>query len=489
MGVFGAMIFILCCNALPFGHYVDDIKWVLLAESFLSGSVQTAWSIAPLPDTTITWGFGLLLTPVVQLFGRQALVLKIFSALCVVGGCVLFYMSIRRMLDIGGRILFLVGMGGVSFMVGFSGNVISEAGYLLLFGVFAFMISRLGLDPLRPRSFLLMGSVAGALFLVRNIGVLGAIALIAFWRRFFFRRDGVLFAAGFFVVAAPVSVLINWLSGTWSFYGSYWALGSSGTLLSGAGRFLENLYYYWKGLTCLTLLNLPAILPPILWVKLACMVLGLFVLGRGLWFWWAHPAGRWLCFYFLGYMIVLGLWTYQAPRYAFPVYPVFLAFFGAGMSGVWAKKWGRMLILAMGVGVLVTNGSEIMGLARRSFSLHPVLPHESERWLADHSRPEEIVVSMDIARVFYFTGRRGVPFIPSSDVPSFEAEARRLGATVFFFKENQYVPPAFGVVDPIARQHEILRAFLFGSKSFEPVYTNSVERTTIFRFKGSSPVV
>lgn len=487
LGVSGAMVFLLCCNNLPFGHYADDIKWVLLAETFLRGSVQTSWSVVPLPDTTITWGFGFLLMPVVSLFGRQALILKIFSALCVVGGIGLFYFSIRRMLDICGRVLVLAGLGGVAFMAIFSGNVISEAGYLLLFGLFAYLVSRLEGDG--PRTFFILGAIAGVLFLVRNIGALAPLSLIAFKRRFLWNRVSLFFAMGFLLMALPVSVMINRLSGTWSFYGPYWLLGSGGSLLAAAERFLGNLFYYWKGLTCMTLMNLPAVLPPISWVKGGCMSVGAIFVGRGIWLWRGQPAGRWLGLYFLGYVFVLGMWTYQAPRYALPIFPVFLVFLGAGIRGAWERAWGRLVLVGVLCGIFITNGSEITGLVRKSLTQAPVLPHESERWLGDHTRPDEIVVSMDIARVFYFTGRRGVSFIPSTDAASFESGARQLGATVFFFKDNVYVTAASGVTDPIVRQHETLRAYLFESNSFEPVYTNVTERTTIFRFRASVPVV
>lgn len=487
LGVSGATVFLLCCNNLPFGHYVDDIKWVLLAETFLRGSAQTVWSAVPLPDTTITWGFGFLLMPVVFLFGRHVMVLKIFSSLCVVVGNGFFYFSVRRWLDLSGRALVLVGLGGVAFMAAFSGNVISEAGYLVLFGLFAYGVSRL--EEGTPRTFFLLGGIAGALYLVRNIGALAAMSLIFFQRRLLWSRVSLAFLTGFVLGTVPVSVLVSWLSGTWSFYGSYWLLGSEGSLLSGAERFLGNLLFYWKGLTCMTLFNLPAVLLPVSWVKGAVMSVGAIVVGRGLWLWRVHPIGRWLGLCFLGYMAVLGFWTYQAPRYAFPIFPVFLVLGGAGIHGVWERAWGRMILVGIFCGVLLTNSSEIAGLVRKSLIQNPVLPHESERCLADHSRPDEIVVSMDIARVFYFTGRRGVPFIPSTDAASFEEGARRLGATVFYFRDNAFVSAASGVSDPIERQHQKLRAYLFGSKSFEPVYTNTDEGTTIFRFRGSVPVV
>lgn len=481
------MVFLLCCNNLPFGHYVDDIKWVLLAESFLKGSVQTAWCVVPAPDTTITWGFGFLLMPVVALFGRAALILKIYAALCTLGGIGFFYFSMRRMLDMGGRALVLVGLGGTGFMAGYSGNVISEAGYMLFFGVFAFLVSRLDKD--RAQTFFLMGFVAGALYLVRNIGALAPLSLLGFKRRFLWNRKVGFLVLGFLIVAAPVSLFIKNLSGTWSFYGSYWMLGSRGSLSVGLERFLENIFYYWKGLTCMTLFDLPAFFPPLPLIKGVFMFLGALIVCRGLWTLWAQPAGRWTGLYFLGYMVVLGLWTYQAPRYALPVYPVFLAILGVGINGLWGTKRGRAVLGAILLGVLLTNGSGITKLVRRSFSQAPVLAHESERWLVDHSRPDEIVVSMDMARVFYFTGRRGIPFVPSHDATSFETGARRIGATLFFFKENAYVPAAPGVSDPIARQHDALRADLFGSRSFVPVYSNAEEGTTIFRFRDSLPVL
>jgi hypothetical protein len=485
LGGTGVIVLLLSCNSLPFGHYVDDMKWVLLAESFLRGSTQTAWSALPLPDTSITWGFSLLLTPVVALFGRHEIVFKVYSALCLIIGSGFFYLSIRRMLDVGGRALVLVGLGGVTFWGTFSGNVISEAGYLLLFGLFLYLLKNPHFYAAKSSFFL--GIVSGALTIVRSIGGLVSCSMVIFGRRFVMSRSFLFFVAGFLFVAGPITIIIHHLSGAISFYGPYWSLGEGAGFPVFAGRFITNIHYYWKGLTCMTLVNLPAVMGPNPWVKLFFMLLGAVGVLRGIWVWKDNSLGRWLTFYFLGNLVILGLWTYQAPRYALPVYPVFLAFLGAGVTGGIGRVGGRIILGSFLFAVLFTNGPELGGLIRKSFSQGTIFPHRSEDWLGEHSHPNDVIVSMDVARVYYHTGLRGLPFIPSIDLDSFRQGARQLGAQWFFFRENDFVPTVPGLTDPIAQQRDMLRTYLFESNSFDVVYRNSEEKTTIFRFRDGEP--
>ncbi|MBP9698673.1 MAG: hypothetical protein KBD85_01525 [Elusimicrobia bacterium] len=488
VGFAGSIVFVVSCNHLPFGHYVDDIKWVLLAESFLQGSVLTSWSSIPMANTSITWGFGFLLTPVVWLFGRQELVFKIYSSMLMVAGLGFFYFSVRRLMDSGGRILLLVGLGGVSYVTSFSGNVISESGYVLMWGLICFFLSRVEAGILEPKRAFLIGVFMGFLFLIRNIGGLVAISVAGMGLTFFRKRIFLPFTVGGLITSIPVSLYIKSASGTWSFYAPYWKMGAS----RGVGFYAElisnNLYYYWKGLTCMTFVNLPELMPSNSFLKSIFVVLGFVVMGRGLFLLKEKLFGRWLIVYILGYLVVLGFWSYQAPRYLLPAYPAFMALVGMGVQGLWKKTLTRWALIGAVCLSVRSNGPEIASLLKKSVSQPVLIPHTSEMWLRDNSTPDDVIVSMDIARIYYLAGRRGVPFIPSHDVASFVEGAKKNGVTLFHFRENNYVGAAPGMSDPIAAQHSLLRDYLFQSKLFEPVYSNPTEKTTFFRIK-SIPAV
>ncbi|HBL18382.1 MAG: hypothetical protein A2X36_14570 [Elusimicrobia bacterium GWA2_69_24] len=38
----GGALALLCCNAVHFGHYADDLVWFLLSENMLHGSLDPA---------------------------------------------------------------------------------------------------------------------------------------------------------------------------------------------------------------------------------------------------------------------------------------------------------------------------------------------------------------------------------------------------------------------------------------------------------------
>lgn len=489
IGITGSIVFLVSCNHLPFGHYVDDIKWVTMAESFLHGSVLASWSSVPLPNTSITWGFGFILTPAVWLFGRHELFFKIYSSLMMSVGFGFFYISVRRLMDIGGRIFLLLGLGGVSYVTSFSGNVISESGYVLVWGVLAYFLSRVEENAFGPKRAFLIGVLMGFLFLIRNIGGLAVISAIGMGRNFFRRQIFFPFAVGGLIAAIPVSLFIKSLSGSWSFYGPYWKMGVSRGIWFYMDLFSNNLSYYWKGLTCMTFVNLPALLPPQALIKTIFIILGIVGVGRGLFLLWEKPFGRWLIVYALGYLVVLGFWSYQAPRYLLPAYPVFVTFLGVGVKGLWNKRGTRWALMGMMCLSVLSNGPEVGGLLKKSISQPILLPHESELWLGAHSTPEDIVVTMDIARVYYFSGRRGIPFVPSQNIGSFIEEAKRRKVTFFHFRENDFVRSAPGITDPIAAQHTLLREYLFQPDLFEPVYSNPSEKTTIFRIKNTPAVL
>src|SRR5262249_45391704 len=111
------------------------------------------------------------------------------------------------------------------------------------------------------------------------------------------------------------------------------------------------------------------------------------------------------------------------------------------------------------------------------------VPRESYAWLKDHSQPDDLVVSMDIARVYYYAGRRGVHFIPSSSPEDFVRRARELKAKFFVLDSPAYVEASPGVVDGVRCQHDRLEQALTGQNAFQLIYQHPNEGTRIFRWR------
>lgn len=466
----------LVSNALPFGHYQDDIKWALLAESLARGSLRAQWSYFPLFETSLTWGYSVLLAPWIFLFGRHALLLKLVSTAYLAGGLGMFYAGVRPALSRGARVFLLAGLAGTSYALSFSGSVLSEAGYLLLWGaltaVFTAPRRPAGATPFR------MGLLAGALISIRTVGIAVPLAAAAAPPAGWQRRETALFLGGTSLTALPVFLISKALSGEWSFYAKYWVLpGGDGRLWA---RALNNLYFYFKGFSCMTVFDWSAVAPPSVILKAASLTIVLSFVLLGGWTLRRSSAGKFLALYAALYMGILAFWSYQAPRYFLPIYPVLVFFLARGMDTATTGR-GRGLVSAGALAILLwTNRSESAVLVRRSFQRPVEIAHRSEEWVRDHTEPTEPVVSTSGSTLFYFGGRRAVPFLPGRDAASFAAEARRIGARFVFLEAGGFVQGARGVDDPIAAHHRRVSEFLKDPSLFRVVYANPEEEKTVY---------
>jgi hypothetical protein len=190
--------------------------------------------------------------PAAALPGAGALAFKAWSAALLLAGTFLFYSSTRDRLSPLGRVVFLAAIFFNNFYLAFVGNVLSEAGYLLIFGAgFYLAVKKRWLWDSTPRQTVLLGLLAGFLVLTRVIGAVFFLA--AFLEMGLSRRLKETLRFGIVVVltVAPYFVLSKLASGSYTFHGSGWALWTRNP--ASALRIpAANLYFYFKGLTLLT---------------------------------------------------------------------------------------------------------------------------------------------------------------------------------------------------------------------------------------------
>lgn len=482
-----ALLGLACCNSVFLGHYVDDVVWLLLSRSFLEGSLLSAWSFFPRLETSATWGFSLLLAPAVALFGANAVALKAWSAGLFLAGTFLFYVATRGGFSPRERLAYLAALFFNGFYLSFAGSVISEAGYLLLFGAGAYLIARREwLARPTGERLALLGLLSAFLILTRVIGTaffLAAVLELCLARRF---REAARYAAVVAAAVLPYFLLCKLASGAFTYHASGWAVLSQASVPAAVKIPLANAYFYLKGLSLLTFIYFPAFMPNAAWLKIpvAAAVVGVAAFGAARAA--ALPGGRFLLAYSLLYGMVCAAWPFQGPRFIVPVYPLFAFLFLSGLVSLVPRRFEARALAALGVLVLATNLGEIGGLLRASLTQGPDIPHIAHAWLRDHSTEGDLIVSMDIARIRYYAGRRGIHFLPSDSLESFVRRARELGARYFFLKEVGYVGTTLGGADSVAAQYARLAEYLGHAEHFALVYENRKEGVRVFVLRPDS---
>jgi hypothetical protein len=279
----GFLLHMICCNGVLFGHYVDDIKWVLLAEEFLKGSAQASWSFIPRVETSLNWGWSLMLAPVIALVGRHILLIKIFSALLFWGGLFLFYGATRSLVKENLRPVYAFFLFINGYVLSYCGNVISESGYIFLFGllIHGLFHPRWKRGALSVPLVLFWGGLTSLLLLTRTVGMI-AVPLVgaALWKQKP-PRAALLFGLSVGMFSLPFFLFSHKTSGSFSFYQSFWGLRLDHGFMVLAQGSLKNLFYYLKGFTGLTFFFLPTVFPPLPWIKLLSTGLLTFTAWRG----------------------------------------------------------------------------------------------------------------------------------------------------------------------------------------------------------------
>ncbi|OGS25088.1 MAG: hypothetical protein A2314_04045 [Elusimicrobia bacterium RIFOXYB2_FULL_50_12] len=478
------LIYGLSSNYLAFGHYDDDVKWVLMARQFLRFSYASPWSFFHTPELT-NWGTAIIIAPIVAVAGNHVLLIKLFMSGLLLSGIVLFYSVTRHFFADHELPFYLFALTANSFLLSFSGAIISESAYIFIFSAILYLLyNRDWLNQLTPVRALTVGAMCSLLLLTRTAGLL-LIACIGL--EFLLKRE---YKNLFFVAAAtalfslPYFIVSKTASGEVSFYNKYWTLMMALPVKTIFESAVANALYYWKGLTCLTHIQLVSFFPRAGIIKYAVMA-GLaapFILGiiriRS-------RIEKTLFMYTVSYGALYVLWSYCAPRYALPFYPLYIFWVFRGIQRIApSKTYVAFAIMAtLTVVSVLSNVSSVKEIIFSSLRSPVLISHESYDWLAAHSKTDDLIVSMDIARIHYFTGRKGVSFVPSDSSSSFAARAKTLNAAYFFIRDSEFTNPAPHVRDPIAMQYKKFISFVADKRYFAPLYINESEGVRIFTLR------
>ena len=475
-------VYLLACNAVNFGQYVDDVNWLLYAEQLLKGSLLKPWHYPPAREVSLTWGVPGALMPVLALAGRNILLLKAYFALLFFSGLALFFFATRSRFEGLPGYAFLSLLFLCDFMLPFAGNIMSEPGYIFLFGLILFLLFQKDwLNRGQTRHWIFLGALSGGLALMRSIGLMAPLAVIVELTAAKKWRSATWYSAAALFCISPYLIFEKSHTSSISFYAWYWAPLAQQGLSRSLGVAWHNAFFYWKGLSCLTAVYLPSLLPHWTWVRTGAMAAAALLVSLGM----AQERSalhRFLTIYGAGFFLVCCLYPYQAPRYVVPLYPVFLFFVFEGLKRVVAERFQTKAFIGLAAIALISNAPELARTLRASLSQPPEVRHAAYDWLKTHAGEKDLIVSMDMARIHYFTGRRGMLFVPGEDRASFVENCRGLNARYFVLADSGFVAATPGIEDPTQALADRLSAYVSQGPEFRLIHEDTKEGVRIYSF-------
>ncbi|MBI5624986.1 MAG: hypothetical protein HY924_14515 [Elusimicrobia bacterium] len=477
-------LYLLSCNAVPFGQYVDDMNWLLFSEGALKGSLLRPWHHPPQLEVSLNWGVPALLMPFLAAFERPVLMLKLFMAALFFSGLAFFYLSTRSrfegsQLPAYAAVLFLC-----DFLLTFSGNIMAEPGYVFILGLTVFLLfERSWLESDRPWRWALLGGLAGFIVLLRSIGLVLPLAILAELALRRKLKEGLWFGLCAGLVVLPFTLYLATHIGQASFYAPYWSLRSQGGAAAALSGLLDNSRLYLKGLTCLTAVYLPTLAAPTGLLAKAFMAAGAVLFAAGTWRNRGSSLHRFLALYAMGHFVVCAAYVYQAPRYVVPMLPAFVFLCLEGLRALVPERFFGRALAAAALLAVATNAPLLARTVRTSLAQPLTVAHASYDWLKAHASPEDRIVSMDMIRIHYFTGLKGRLFIPSNGPEEFAERFRAEGFRWLVIRDAGFIPAAKGVSDPTRWFYDRLVGYAGAGGAFDLAHRDEAEGVLIYGLK------
>ncbi len=445
---------LLACLALfdPKPHTGgDNASYIILAESILrpgDGYSDNITPGAPKPHTQYPFGYPLLLSPAVWLFGRNVVVLKLFSIALAVGSVAIFSALAGRLLPPAAWAGLTLAVALNPVIVDYSHWVLSEIAFLFfsLLSLYLMLRSEEPASAGKYGRWFWLGVLSLAFTAhIRTIGLGFAVAGFAYYG---LRRCWVRLAV--FTVAVSL-LLAPWMirnrlvtQGENAGYANQLLLKNPYTPEEGtvgvaglAGRVLRNVKIYAGGELARVVLGSELVSgknAAIVTVSVLCALLILTGLAAGL----AGGPG-FLEVYVMVYLSVVLLWpeAWSDVRFLMPVVPLLLFFLVRGVelaarlvsstaSAAGYPAAAAALVLAtVGLGCQLTRVPENLSMIGRYLDGDPYAGYpinwrrlfEAADWVAENT-PESSVITVRKPRLFYLhTGRKvnGYPFTTDRD--------------------------------------------------------------------------
>jgi len=156
------------------------------------------------------------------------------------------------------------------------------------------------------------------------------------------------------------------------------------------------------------------------------------ILLFALWGFWRSAQGgiRTLHVYAAIYGAILLFWTFSPYRFLVPWTPFLLFFAATGLRSLLRSPWlGGVAYAAVLALFLADDWKLARSTEQRFFAREATMDwtelRDVERFLREHTRPEEVIASSHPERLFLTTGRRGHYFWPDTDPVAFDYDPER----------------------------------------------------------------
>lgn len=416
-------------NPLPIGVVHDDAMYVILGKSLATGH-GLRWLNLPGAPLAVHYppGFPALLSLVWRAFPEFPANAWAFKAL---NALLLAVVAAALVVFTGRRLRWPAYIAGLAAVVGclsipmlvLSTTVMSETFCLALLVPSLFFAEHvLDRDDASARAILL-GATAGALMLVRTnmIAFAGAVVLALLLARRY--RSAVLSAATTFIIVLPWELwahahnaaLPQAMRGDYEPYGAWLASGAAGNTISFVIETVTRTTQEIFGmLAAVTTAGLPTIglrLLAVL-VAIAFLLAGIAGLSR---------RARATALFIAAYLVMIVLWPFSPTRFIWGIWPLLFVVFVAGVFFVRDRMprtegvnvWRLVAIagaIVVAAGYSMYNFRGYRGRWWSSVGRQvAAVSVPSVNWVAEHTRPSDIIASNAELMVYLYTGRQAVP--------------------------------------------------------------------------------
>ena len=429
----GALTLVAAVHAidpLPVGVFYDDAQYVVLGKSLATGQGYRFLNLPGAPlGTHFPPGYPALLAllwRVSPTFPENVALMKFANAILLGVVAMVTYRFAHRTLALPSGLAAAASLAGAATIPSLllSSSIMSEPLFMALLLPVLVWSERETSDSRETSSIgspLLLGTVAGALALVRTHGIalVAAIVVAYFVRRR--RREAALATAAALMAVAPWLVWVAAHNGALpplvrGAYGSYVSWLVSGFREQGFHLLVvtlpDNVATIWMSIV-------RSIVPDVHWsldVLVGCVFFALTAIGARTCWRRARVTTLFVIFYFA----IVVVWPFSPLRFVWGIWPLVMLFPAVGLATAWstsavrqnAQRRGALIAatVALSVGILgfnVRGYEHAWWSSNARYHARRVLPQLA--WVARATRPGDVIASDAEAAVYLYTGRLAVP--------------------------------------------------------------------------------
>jgi hypothetical protein len=421
-----AIVVVLAITPHPAGVFQDDGAYVVLAKALAQGDGYHYINLPNAPGATHfpplyplllagLWKIGPEFPANIQMFKfANALLLGLAAA----GAFVLA----RRKLGMSTWAAAATAAAACisAPLVGIARMVLSEPTFLAVLCPVLFLVER-SADKGGPRSALLAGFVAGALGLLRTLGVflVPATALVLASRRRWLDAALVLIAGALVLApwqlwsAAHADALATPIAGKYGSYSSWLIDG----MREGGPSYVATVFRENAEFTGTFLSGTFGLSTAPMAARYALVIAIVAIVALGVRdFWRKAPVTT----VFLGiYTAVVLVWPFPPDRFYWGVWPLFVCAFALGVRTAWhsailSVRWRRVaLVAAVAPLIAMYVLPQLTGTGKPwVWGIQGIMTNRSRpivEWVGAYSGPNDVIATEDDAMVYLYTGRVTVP--------------------------------------------------------------------------------